>query len=209
MAIDMIEDNELSALAPMRNGGHFKNEMFSRPSIQRNKRPIRLDSEFSNFSLTPQWNFDKERVTGEGKALIAKYEFNIDKVTCDELKAMKLKLQNASDDFSRSWNSYSNSHVQDEVRNWVNIFLRRVTEFDDAIKTKKCLELEQKRLDDESNARQQQVIQQSAINAQLGLSQAEALAKQAAGKGMSSSTKFMIIGGVAIVGIVLVSILRR
>ena len=141
--------------------------------------------------------------------MLAQYEFNIDKITCDELKAMKLKLQNASDDWSRSYNAYSNSKVQDEVRTWVNIFRRRVTEFDDAMKTKKCAELEQQRLDDEARVKTQQAIQQSAIDAQLGLSQAEALAKQQSGTGMSSSTKFMLIGGVVIVGVVLVSILRR
>ena len=43
MAIDMIEDNELSALAPMRGGGRFKNEMSSRPTLQRNKKQIRLN----------------------------------------------------------------------------------------------------------------------------------------------------------------------
>jgi len=224
MAIDMIEDNELSALAPMRNGGHFKNEISSRPSIQRNKKSVTLnqfsgangydtsiiDSNYANFSFTPKWTFDKDRVTQSGKNLLAQYEFNIDKITCDELKAMKLKLQNASDDWSRSWNAYSNSKVQDEVRTWVNIFKRRVTEFEDAMTTKKCAELEQKKLDEEARIKTQQAIQQSSVDAQLGLSQAELLAKQMAGKsGMSNSTKFMIIGGVVIVGVVLVSILRR
>jgi hypothetical protein len=224
MAIDMIEDNELSALAPMRNGGHFKNEISSRPSIQRNKKSVTLnqfsgangydtsiiDSNYANFSFTPKWTFDKDRVTQSGKNLLAQYEFNIDKITCDELKAMKLKLQNASDDWSRSWNAYSNSKVQDEVRTWVNLFKRRVTEFEDAMTTKKCAELEQKKLDEEARIKTQQAIQQSSVDAQLGLSQAELLAKQMAGKsGMSNSTKFMIIGGVVIVGVVLVSILRR
>jgi hypothetical protein len=77
------------------------------------------------------------------------------------------------------------------------------------MKTKKCAELEQQRLDDEARVKTQQAIQQSAIDAQLGLSQAEALAKQQSGTGMSSSTKFMLIGGIVIVGVVLVSILRR
>lgn len=224
MAIDMIEDNELSALATMRNGGHFKNEISSRPSIQRNKKSVTLnqfssangydtsiiDSNYANFSFTPKWTFDKDRVTESGKKLIAEYEFDKDKITCDELKAMKLKLQNASDDWSRSWNAYTNSKVQDEVRTWVNIFRRRVTEFEDAMTTKKCAELEQKKLDEEARIKTQQAIQQSSVDAQLGLSQAEQLAKQMAGKsGMSNSTKFMIIGGVVIVGVVLVSILRR
>ena len=35
MAIDMIEDNELSALAPMRNGGHFKNEITGHVNLVR------------------------------------------------------------------------------------------------------------------------------------------------------------------------------
>jgi hypothetical protein len=224
MAIDMIEDNELSALAPMRNGGHFKNEISSRPSIQRNKKSVTLnqfsgangydtsiiESNYANFSFTPKWTFDKDRVTQSGKNLLAQYEFNIDKITCDELAAMKLKLQNASDDWSRSWNAYTNSKVQDEVRTWVNLFKRRVTEFEDAMTTKKCKELEQKRLDEEARIKTQKAIQQSSVDAQLGLSQAELLAKQMAGKsGMSNSTKFMIIGGVVIVGVVLVSILRR
>lgn len=222
MAIDMIEDNELSALAPMRGGGHFKNEMSSRPSLQRNKKQIRLNQfvnsngydtniieNYSNFSFTPQWTFDKARVTDSGKALLAQYEFNIDKITCDELKAMKLKLQNASDDWSRSYNSYSNSKVQDEVRTWVNLFRRRITEFEDAIRTKKCAELEQQKLDEEAKIKTQQAIQESTLTSQLALSQAEQLAKQQAGKGMSNATKFMIIGGVVIVGVVLVSILRR
>ena len=231
MAIDMIEDNELSALAPMRGGGHFKNEMSSRPSIQRNKKQIRLnqfvnsngydtsiiDSNFANFSIgnpfnqdyRPQWTFDKARVTESGKALLAKYEFNVDKITCDELKAMKINLQNASDDWSRSYSSYSNSKVQDEVRTWVNLFRRRITEFEDAIRTKKCAELEEQKLDELANIKTQKAIQESTLTSQLALSQAEQLAKQQAGKGMSNATKFMIIGGVVIVGVVLVSILRR
>jgi hypothetical protein len=223
MAIDMIEDNELSALAPMRNGGRFKNEMFSRPSIQRNKKSVTLNQfrgangydtsiidDYSNFSFTPKWTFDKARVTESGKNLLAQYEFNIDKITCDELKVMKLKLQNASDDWSRSWNAYSNSQVQDEVRTWVNLFKRRVTEFEDAMTTKKCADLEAKKLDEESRIRQNQAIQEATINSQLGLSQAEQIAKQMAGQTkMSSTTKFMIIGGVVIVGVVLISILRR
>ena len=224
MAIDMIEDNELSALAPMRGGGRFKNEMSSRPSLQRNKNQVRLsqfksangydtsiiESEnYSNFSFTPQWNFDKARVTEAGKALIAKFEFDKDKITCDELKAMKLKLQNASDDFNRNYSSYSNSHVQDEVRTWVNIFLRRVTELDDAYAKKECAKLEQQRLDEEARVKTQQAIQEATINAQLGLSQAEQIAASQKSAGMSSSTKFMLIGGVAVVAVVLISILRR
>ena len=172
MAIDMIEDNELSALAPMRGGGRFKNEMSSRPTLQRNKKQIRLNQfvnsngydtniieNYSNFSFTPQWTFDKARVTESGKALLAQYEFDIDKITCDDLKAIKIKLQNASDDWSRSYASYSNSKVQDEVRTWVNLFRRRITEFEDAIKTKKCAELEQQKLDEEAKIKTQQAIQ--------------------------------------------------
>jgi len=224
MAIDMIEDNELSALAPMRNGGRFKNEMFSRPSIQRNKKSVNLnqfsgangydtsiiDDNYSNFSLTSQWNFDRARVTSEGKDLIAKYEFDKDKTTCDELKAMKLKLKDESDRFYQKWSVYTNSRVQAEVTTWRTIFGRRGDEFDDAMKTKKCAELEQKRLDEEARIRQNQAIQEATINSQLGLSQAEQIAKQMAGQTkMSNTTKFMIIGGVVIVGVVLVSILRR
>jgi hypothetical protein len=233
MAIDMIEDNELSALAPMRNGGHFKNEMFSRPNIQRGKKPIRLnqfvsangydtsiiDSSWSNF-LEPKYLENVKVVTGKMKEIMARYEgdnaYN-NETTCDELRKRLLNFKLDTDDFRNKIvgvlgvNQSNNSKVNDEINKSMQIFTDYKNELKKLIEDKKCDDLDKKRADEESRTRQNQAIQESTINAQLGLSQAEQIAKQMAGeqKGMSSSTKFMIIGGVAIAGIVILSILRR
>lgn len=236
MAIDMIEDNELSALAPMRNGGHFKNEMFSRPNIQRGKKPIRLsqfvsangydtsiisrDNGWSNLSGTAKWNENVRFVTGKMKDIMAKYEGDNaykDSDSCDAIRKRLLNFKLDTDGFRNNiegvigTNQANNSKVNDEIKKSLDIFDRYKNELKKLIEDKNCDELDKKRLDEESRNQQNQTIKEATINAQMGISQAQLLAEQMAGQksGMKSSTKFMIIGGVAIVGIVLISILRK
>jgi hypothetical protein len=237
MAIDMIEDNELSALAPMRNGGHFKNEMFSRPNIQRGKKPIRLnqfvnangydtsiiDGGWANFDLTPKYLENVKVVTGKMQSIMAKYEGdNAFKETDDELKNcdalrkrllnFKLDIQNFRNEIIGDLGSQANNNkVIKEIEKSEAIFDKYKGQLEKLIENKNCDDLDKKRLQEESDKQTSKTIVQASIDAQLGITQAQQLAQQMAGqqKGMSGSTKFMIIGGVAIVGIVLVSILRR
>jgi hypothetical protein len=237
MAIDMIEDNELSALAPMRNGGRFKNEMFSRPSIQRNKKSISLnqfinangydtsiiDSGYANFDFTPKYLENVKVVIGKMQGIMAKYEGdNAFKETDDELKncdALRKRLLNFKLDTQNFRNEIigdlgnqaNNNKVLYEIGKSEGIFDKYKRQLEKLIEDKKCDDLDKKRLQEESDKQTSKTIVQASIDAQLGITQAQMLAQQMAGqqKGMSGSTKFMIIGGVAIVGIVLVSILRR
>ena len=235
MAIDMIEDNELSALAPMRNGGHFKNEFFSSPNIHRGKKPVRLsqfvsangydtsiisDNGWSNLSGTAKWNENVRLVTGKMKDIMAKYEGDNaykDSDSCDAIRKRLLNFKLDTDGFRNNiegvigTNQANNSKVNDEIKKSLDIFDRYKVELKKLIEDKNCDELDAKRLDEESRNQQNQTIKEATINAQMGISQAQLLAEQMAGQksGMKSSTKFMLIGGVAIVGIVLISILRR
>jgi len=236
MAIDMIEDNELSALAPMRNGGHFKNEMFSRPNIQRGKKPVRLnqfvsangydtsiiDNNWSNF-LESKYLENVKVVTGKMKEIMSRYEGdNAFKETDNELKncdALRKRLLNFKLDTQNFRNEIigdlgnqaNNNKVLYEIGKSEGIFDKYKRQLEKLIEDKKCDDLDKKRLQEESDKQTSKTIVQASIDAQLGITQAQMLAQQMAGqqKGMSGSTKFMIIGGVAIVGIVLVSILRR
>jgi hypothetical protein len=236
MAIDMIEDNELSALAPMRNGGRFKNEMFSRPSIQRNKKSISLnqfvsangydtsiiDNNWSNF-LEPKYLENVKVVTGKMQNIMSRYEGdNAFKETDNELKNcdalrkrllnFKLDTQNFRNDIIGDLgNQANNNKVLSEIGKAEKIFDKYKEQLTKLIENKNCDDLDKKRLQEESDKQTSKTIVQASIDAQLGITQAQMLAQQMAGqqKGMSGSTKFMIIGGVAIVGIVLVSILRR
>jgi hypothetical protein len=237
MAIDMIEDNELSALAPMRNGGHFKNEMFSRPNIQRGKKPVRLnqfvsangydtsiiDNGWSNF-LEPKYLENVKVVTGKMKEIMSKYEgdnafieTDNELQNCDALRKRLLNFKLDTDDFRNKIvgvlgvNQSNNSKVNDEINKSMQIFTDYKNHLKKLIEDKKCEALEDKRKQEEFDKLTSKTIVQSSIDAQLGITQAQQLAQQMAAqqKGMSSSTKFMIIGGVVIVGVVLVSILRR
>jgi hypothetical protein len=236
MAIDMIEDNELSALAPMRNGGHFKNEMFSRPNIQRGKKAVRLnqfvsangydtsiiDNNWSNF-LEPKYLENVKVVTGKMKETMSRYEGdNAFKETdnelqnCDALRKRLLNFKLDTQNFRNEiigdlGNQANNNKVLYEIGKSEGIFDKYKRQLEKLIEDKKCEALEDKRKQEEFDKLTSKTIVQSSIDAQLGITQAQQLAQQMAAqqKGMSSSTKFMIIGGVAIVGVVLLSILRR
>jgi hypothetical protein len=237
MAIDMIEDNELSALAPMRNGGHFKNEMFSRPNIQRGKKAVRLnqfvsangydtsiiDNNWSNF-LEPKYLENVKVVTGKMKEIMSRYEGdNAFKETdnelqnCDALRKRLLKFKLDTQNFRNNIigaigiNQSNKTPVNDEIVKSLDIFDKYKEQLEKLIEDKNCDDLEDKRKQEEFDKQTSKTIVQSSIDAQLGITQAQQLAQQMAAqqKGMSSSTKFMIIGGVAIVGVVLLSILRR
>jgi hypothetical protein len=108
-------------------------------------------------------------------------------------------------------NKANNNKVLYEIGKSEGIFDKYKRQLEKLIEDKKCDDLDKKRLQEESDKQTSKTIVQASIDAQLGITQAQLLAQQMAGqqKGMSSSTKFMLIGGVAIVGIVLVSILRR
>ena len=233
MAIDMIEDNELSALAPMRNGGRFKNEMFSRPSIQRNKKSISLnqfvnangydtsiiDSGYANFDFTPKYLENVKVVTGKMQNIMAKYEGDNaikETDTCDAIRKRLLNFKLDTQNFRNEiigdlGNKANNNKVTAEIEKSESIFDKYIGQLKKIIEDKNCDLLDKQRVDEETRKSTRETIQQSSIDAQLGITQAQLLAQQMAGqqKGMSSSTKFMLIGGVAIVGIVLVSILRR
>lgn len=204
MAIDMIESNELSALAHQRSG--FKNDL---QRVPKRKRAISLDSEFSNFSITTKGDRQEQAVYSKyGKPEL---DFSVsgmeEKGDCQGVENMITKVQQRLDLIASERGQSSNKKQSNAYNNVYNNTQSYKNDLDNLYKRMGCkVKKEQAELDKTKKENIDAIIS-STTASQIGLNQAEAISTTK--KAGSSMNMIYIIGGVVLLGVVGFVILRK
>jgi LPXTG-motif cell wall-anchored protein len=204
MAIDLIEDNELSALAGQRSG--FKNDLQRMP---KRKRAITLDSDFSNFSITTKGDRQEQEVYYKyGQPQV---DFSVsgmeEKGDCQGVENAIIKVQQRLDLISSERGQSSNKKQSNAYNNVYNNTQSYKNDLDNLYKRMGCkIKKEQAELDKVKKENIDAIIS-STTASQIGLNQAEAIATTK--KAGSSMNLIYIIGGVVLLGVVGFVVLRR
>ena len=204
MAIDMIEGNELSALASQRSG--FKNDL---QRVPKRKRTITLDSDFSNFSITTKGDRQEQEVYYKyGQPQV---DFSVsgmeEKGDCQGVENMITKVQQRLDLIANERGQSSNKKQSNAYNNVYNNTQSYKNDLDNLYKRMGCkVKKEQAELEKTKKENIDAIIS-STTASQIGLNQAEAIATTK--KAGSSMNMIYIIGGVVLLGVVGFVILRR
>ena len=204
MAIDLIEDNELSALAGQRSG--FKNDLQRMP---KRKKAITLDSDFSNFSITTKGDRQEQEVYYKyGQPQV---DFSVsgmeEKGDCQGVENAIIKVQQRLDLISSERGQSSNKKQSNAYNNVYNNTQSYKNDLDNLYKRMGCkIKKEQAELDKVKKENIDAIIT-STTASQIGLNQAEAIATTK--KAGSSMNLIYIIGGVVLLGVVGFVVLRR
>lgn len=204
MAIDLIEDNELSALAGQRSG--FKNDLQRMP---KRKRAITLDSDFSNFSITTKGDRQEQEVYYKyGQPQV---DFSVsgmeEKGDCQGVENAIIKVQQRLDLISSERGQSSNKKQSNAYNNVYNNTQSYKNDLDNLYKRMGCkIKKEQAELDKVKKENIEAIIS-STTASQIGLNQAESIATTK--KAGSSMNLIYIIGGVVLLGVVGFVVLRR
>lgn len=204
MAIDMIEGNELSALASQRSG--FKNDL---QRVPKRKRAITLDSDFSNFSITTKGDRQEQEVYYKyGQPQV---DFSVsgmeEKGDCQGVENMITKVQQRLDLIANERGQSSNKKQSNAYNNVYNNTQSYKNDLDNLYKRMGCkVKKEQAELEKTKKENIDAIIS-STTASQIGLNQAEAIATTK--KAGSSMNMIYIIGGVVLLGVVGFVILRR
>ena len=204
MAIDLIEDNELSALAGQRSG--FKNDLQRMP---KRKKAITLDSYFSNFSITTKGDRQEQEVYYKyGQPQV---DFSVsgmeEKGDCQGVENAIIKVQQRLDLISSERGQSSNKKQSNAYNNVYNNTQSYKNDLDNLYKRMGCkIKKEQAELDKVKKENIDAIIS-STTASQIGLNQAEAIATTK--KAGSSMNLIYIIGGVVLLGVVGFFVLRR
>ena len=204
MAIDMIEGNELSALASQRSG--FKNDL---QRVPKRKRTITLDSDFSNFSITTKGDRQEQEVYYKyGQPQV---DFSVsgmeEKGDCQGVENMITKVQQRLDLIANERGQSSNKKQSNAYNNVYNNTQSYKNDLDNLYKRMGCkVKKEQAELEKTKKENIDAIIS-STTASQIGLNQAEAIATTK--KAGSSMNMIYIIGGVVLLGVVGFVIFRR
>jgi len=204
MAIDLIEDNELSALAGQRSG--FKNDLQRMP---KRKKAITLDSDFSNFSITTKGDRQEQEVYYKyGQPQV---DFSVsgmeEKGDCQGVENAIIKVQQRLDLISSERGQSSNKKQSNAYNNVYNNTQSYKNDLDNLYKRMGCkIKKEQAELDKVKKENIDAIIS-STTASQIGLNQAESIATTK--KAGSSMNLIYIIGGVVLLGVVGFVVLRR
>jgi LPXTG-motif cell wall-anchored protein len=204
MAIDMIEGNELSALANQRSG--FKNDI---QIVPKRKRAITLDSDFSNFSITTKGDRQEQEVYYKyGQPQV---DFSVsgmeEKGDCQGVENAIIKVQQRLDLIASERGQSSNKKQSNAYNNVYNNTQSYKNDLDNLYKRMGCkIKKEQAELDKVKKENIDAIIS-STTASQIGLNQAEAIATTK--KAGSSMNLIYIIGGVVLLGVVGFVVLRR
>jgi LPXTG-motif cell wall-anchored protein len=204
MAIDLIEDNELSALAGQRSG--FKNDLQKMP---KRKKAITLDSDFSNFSITTKGDRQEQEVYYKyGQPQV---DFSVsgmeEKGDCQGVENAIIKVQQRLDLISSERGQSSNKKQSNAYNNVYNNTQSYKNDLDNLYKRMGCkIKKEQAELDKVKKENIEAIIS-STTASQIGLNQAESIATTK--KAGSSMNLIYIIGGVVLLGVVGFVVLRR
>jgi LPXTG-motif cell wall-anchored protein len=218
MAIDLIEDNELSALAGQRSG--FKNDLQRMP---KRKKAITLDSDFSNFSIGRLSVFEGGKIVNkttkgddQEQAVYSKYgkpelDFSVsgmeEKGDCQGVENAIIKVQQRLDLISSERGQSSNKKQSNAYNNVYNNTQSYKNDLDNLYKRMGCkIKKEQAELDKVKKENIEAIIS-STTASQIGLNQAESIATTK--KAGSSMNLIYIIGGVVLLGVVGFVVLRR
>jgi len=203
MAIDMIEGNELSALANQRSG--FKNDI---QIVPKRKRAITLDSDFSNFSITTKGDRQEQEVYYKyGQPQV---DFSVsgmeEKGDCQGVENAIIKVQQRLDLIASERGQSSNKKQSNAYNNVYNNTQSYKNDLDNLYKRMGCkIKKEQAELDKVKKENIDAIIS-STTASQIGLNQAEAIATTK--KAGSSMNLIYIIGGVVLLGVVGFVVLR-
>jgi LPXTG-motif cell wall-anchored protein len=204
MAIDMIESNELSALAHQRSG--FKNDL---QRVPKRKRAISLDSEFSNFSITTKGDRQEQEVYYKyGQPQI---DFSVsgmeEKGDCQGVENMITKVQQRLDLIASERGQSSNKKQSNAYNNVYNNTQSYKNDLDNLYKRMGCKVKKEQAEIDKTKKENIDAIISSTTASQIGLNQAEAISTTK--KAGSSMNTIYIIGGVVLLGVVGFVIFRR
>lgn len=204
MAIDMIENNELSALAQTRS--NFKNDL---QRVPKRKRPITLDSDFSNFSITTKGDRQEQEVYQ--KYSNPEVTFSVkgmeESGDCQGVENMIIKVQQRLDLIASERGQSSNKKQSNAYNNVYNNTQSYKNDLDNLYKRMGCkIKKEQAELEKTKKENIDAIIT-STTASQIGLNQAEAISTTK--KAGSSINMIYVIGGVVLLGVVGFVILRR
>lgn len=204
MAIDMIENNELSALAQTRS--NFKNDL---QRVPKRKRPITLDSDFSNFSITTKGDRQEQEVYQ--KYSNPEVTFSVkgmeESGDCQGVENMIIKVQQRLDLIASERGQSSNKKQSNAYNNVYNNTQSYKNDLDNLYKRMGCkIKKEQAELEKTKKENIDAIIT-STTASQIGLNQAEAISTNK--KAGSSINMIYVIGGVVLLGVVGFVILRR
>lgn len=193
MAIDMIEDNELSALAPMRQSVFMDDnisDVFSKLGYAQQG-----ETEFNAFLGIAEGNRKK------GKAIKAKnpvkdFPFN-EKMSCVQLGDVAEKLS-AEIDAATLESGAGSGFVKRQYADYLGRLKRHKNSIDALMRSKKCDE-------QTSTSETQKVISENAA-AIKAAQMASTIPNTTSGK---SNTMLYVLGGVALLGVVAFMILRQ
>ena len=204
MAIDMIEGNELSALAKQRSG--FKNDL---QRVPKRKRAITLDSDFSNFSITTKGDRQEQEVYYKYGQPQVDYSVSgmEEKGDCQGVENMITKVQQRLDLIANERGQSSNKKQSNAYNKVYNNTQSYKNDLDNLYKRMGCkVKKEQAELDKTKKENIDAIIS-STTASQIGLNQAEAISTTK--KAGSSMNTIYIIGGVVLLGVVGFVILRK
>ena len=189
MAIDMIEENELSALAPQRSG--FKNDVQKMP---KKKRAIGLDDKYSNFTVFGK-EIELSHTSKEGSQYeIAKRGLPMDeKSTCESLQSIIDKLDGEIEVARKKAISNNTGGERADAQDEANGKSRYRSEVLERMKSMKCdignKDVEQKKNLEEALYLTKNILEQ--------------------GKTKSNTFTYIIIGGVLAISVVAFIVIRN
>jgi hypothetical protein len=189
MAIDMIEENELSALAPQRSG--FKNDVQRMP---KKKKSIGLNDGYSNFTVFGK-EIELSHTSKEGTQYeIAKRGMPIDeKTTCETLQSYVDNLDGQIDVARKKAITNASAGERADAQDEANGKSKFRSEVVERMKTMKCdiakKDVEQKKNLEEALYLTQNILQQS--------------------KTKSNTFTYIIVGGVIAIGVVAFIVIRN
>jgi hypothetical protein len=193
MAIDMIEDNELSALAPMRQSVFMDDnigDVFSRLGYARQG-----ETEFNNFMQIGEGNRRKGKVI-KAKNPVKNFPFN-EKMSCVKLADIAEKV-NAEIDAATLESGGGSAYLKRQYADYLGRLKRHKNSIDALMRSKKCE-------DQTSNSETQKIISENAAAIQAA-QMASTIPETTSGKG---NTMLYVLGGIAVLGLVGFMILRK
>jgi len=220
MAIDMIESNELSALAHQRSG--FKNDL---QRVPKRKRAISLDSDFSNFSIwgvsflekgatiipTYQSKGDEKEIEVYNKYGKPENEFSVggmeEKGNCQGVEDMINKVQQRLDLIASERGQSSNKKQSNAYNNVYNHTKGYQNDLQNLYKRMNCLVKKEQAELEKTKKENTDAIINSTIASQIGLNKAQSI--DTTKKAGASMNLVYIIGGVVLLGVVGIVLLRR
>jgi hypothetical protein len=189
MAIDMIEDNELSALAPQRSG--FKNDLQRMP---KKKRAISIDDKYSNFTIFGTEIELTHTSKEDSQYEIAKKGMPIDeKTTCETLQSYVNSLDSQIDIARKKAITNNTAGERADAQDEANGKSRFKNEVIEKMKSMKCdiasKDVEQKKNLEEALYLTKNILEQS--------------------KTKSNTFTYIIVGGVVALGVVAFIVIRN